>query len=79
MYLAIRQLIAVSVQNFWSELKAHLWPCVKATLDAEGQVDNGFSLDSDAYQNALDGIHFKSNRMYCHNMMRFNYTTYDVR
>jgi hypothetical protein len=47
-------------------------------LNTEGLVDNDFSPDSDAYQNALDGIHFKSDRMYHHSVMRINYTTYDV-
>lgn len=28
---------------------------------------------------SLDGIHFKGDRMYQHNIMRINYTTYDVR
>lgn len=27
----------------------------------------------------IDGIHFKGDRMYRHNIMRINYTTYDVR
>jgi len=27
----------------------------------------------------LTGIHFKGERMYLHNIMRINYTTYDVR
>jgi hypothetical protein len=52
-------------------------------LDAEMLADNGFLPGSNASQVddvlALDGIHFKADRMYRHNVMRINYTTYDVR
>jgi hypothetical protein len=40
----------------------------------------GSQIESDnTTSESLDGIHFKGDRMYQHNIMRINYTTYDVR
>jgi hypothetical protein len=60
-------------------------PRIKAVLDGEGEVRDGLVPCSRAEDGlaentlGLDGIHFKGGRMYRHNMMRINYTTYDVR
>jgi hypothetical protein len=52
-------------------------------LDAEMLADHSFLSCSDTSQVdnvlALDGINFKADQMYRHNMMRINYTTYNVR
>jgi len=64
---------------------AHLLPRVKAMLDAERRDQDSLIPCSEAEnmlnENTLehDGIHFKSNHMYKHNIIRINYTSYDVR
>jgi hypothetical protein len=59
-------------------------PRLKAILDAErkAQTHLGSSLETEIIQRndlELAGIHFKGDRMYSHNILRVNYTTYDVR
>lgn len=54
-------------------------------IDAERQdlqgVPSGSRMENLPTNEALElaGIHFKGERMYSHNIMRINYTTYDVR
>jgi hypothetical protein len=79
--------IDVLKQDFWTKLKKHLLPRIKVALASETQsrpdlssstVRETESLQPDSAAE-LNGIHFKSDRMYRHNIMRINYTTYDVR
>jgi hypothetical protein len=44
-----------------------------------GDETSGAAINISDYQSELDGILFKSERMYRHNIARINYTTYDVR
>ena len=51
-------------------------------IDAERQDHPSCSHTENFHANdalELTGIHFKGERMYSHNIMRINYTTYDVR
>jgi hypothetical protein len=80
-------------QNFILKLKRHLLPRIKAMMQWETLVtsdtiphmvpSNGTrpvtSDTDDNCQAELDGILFKNDRMYRHNLLRINYTTYDVR
>ena len=49
-------------------------PRIKAEIQVPGGTMS--SLDNDT---ELDDIHFKGDSIYQHNIMRVNYTTYDVR
>ena len=69
-------------QDFWSKLKAHLLPHIRNILAAEAPARaNSTVIAPEAGANTLelDGIYFKNDRMYRHNIMRINYTTYNVR
>ena len=51
-------------------------------LDSERNCRDGPCTPPTEYDHdnpEYDGIHFKGNRLYQHNIMRINYTTYDVR
>lgn len=60
-------------QDFIPKLKQHILPRIKATL-AEGTATPDASTDGD-----WQSVVFKQDRMYKHNTMRINYTSYDVR
>jgi hypothetical protein len=72
-------------QNFVRKLRAHILPRVKAVLqqertsldlEASGTSSAPASVDNSADPNC---VLFQSNRIYKHNLLRINYTTYDVR
>jgi hypothetical protein len=61
-------------------------PRIQAVLAVEtGAPSTGFSPDTpdaastESTQSDLDSLYFKNNRLYRHNILRVNYTTYDVR
>jgi hypothetical protein len=80
-------------QNFIPKLKRNLLPRIKAMMQWETLVTNDTiphvvssdgarpvtSDTSDNCQAELNGILFKNDRMYRHNLVRINYTTYDIR
>ena len=79
-------------QDFIPKLKAHLLPRIKATLvlSEEESVcstsrpftqalpDSSFPRQEPS-ENARDTVFFKNDCIYRHHLVRFNYTTYDVR
>lgn len=66
-------------QNFLPKLKRHLLPRVLTAL--QSQTSSSQSSDPVGDQSAYDPntVLFKHDRMYQHNLARFNYTSYDVR
>jgi hypothetical protein len=69
-------------QGFWPKLKLHVLPRIKEMIKAERQDQQEIpSAPPPENLDALElaGVHFKGERMYRHNIMRINYTTYDVR
>lgn len=75
-------------------LRKHILPRLKAIIETEGptipatynqhNTMTTFSLLAEAQQqetqsNQLNSIYFKNDLLYTHNIMRINYTTYDVR
>lgn len=72
-------------QDFLPKLKKHLLPRLKGLLTASTVTDTGLrSLPGASellFPNLpdMDQILFKHDRLYCHNIMRINYTTYDIR
>jgi hypothetical protein len=70
------------LQDFWMKLKRHLLSRIKATqtdLDPSSSIYTGNGLPGVDVKADLDKLFFKKDRMYKHNIMRINYTTYDVR
>jgi hypothetical protein len=62
-------------QNFLPKLKKHLLPRMLSILQKEGR-----SIESQALHDQHDRlILLKSDRIYRHNILRINYTTYDTR
>jgi hypothetical protein len=74
----------MSIKNFLPKLKAHILPRIRALLSKDNDLLAGDTAVADAIesptQNAsdLDKVLFKDDRMYLHNILRINYTTYDV-
>src|SRR5215471_20976245 len=74
-------------QNFLPKLKEHLLPCVLSDLRDRRKIKASFVGDSqleqaDDFDDSVckpESILFKHDRLYRHNMIRINYTTYDVR
>jgi hypothetical protein len=74
------------LQNFLPKLKAHLLPRITSQLRDERTSrahevipDEHQSAGNEALDNNTAGIFFKHDRLYAHQIMRINYTTYDVR
>jgi hypothetical protein len=74
-----------ALQDFLPKLKAHLLPEARAAAQIRA---SSYRFDSPPDDNTKSGsegqdphenIIFKHNRLYLHNTMRINYTTYDVR
>jgi hypothetical protein len=71
-------------QNFWSKLKSHLLPRIRAMLETERKTEYDETLTPRMEDTCADetlhfnGIHFKAGHMYQYNVMRINYTTYNV-
>jgi len=61
-------------QDFLPKLKEHLLSRVISTI----RTENGISEEA-VHDRSEPMIFFKSDRMYRHNIMRLNYTTYDTR
>jgi hypothetical protein len=68
------------------KLKRHILPRIQAVLAVEtGPPSTGLPPDTpdatgtELTQSDLDSLYFKNNRLYRHNILRINYTTYDVR
>ena len=76
-------------QNFLPKLRAHLLPRIQAArVPSDLALSNqtplhtvpGGSADlADAGPQIPENVLFKFNRLYFHNTMRINYTTYDIR
>lgn len=64
----------MTLQNFFTSLKQHISHRLRPILQGEGNIAPLLSGDLD-----LDSIFFNKDTMYRHNIMRINYTTYDVR
>ena len=75
-------------QNFVPKLKEHILPRIRDILRKEAISDSSCHLPQPGLVPASvpganlqehDSVFFKNDRMYYHNIARFNYTTYDVR
>jgi hypothetical protein len=69
-----------------SKLRGHIHPRIKAVLreevallDPEGSASREAPSISTSDSDGLNLVFFKANRIYKHNLLRINYTTYDVR
>lgn len=60
------------------KLKQHLMLRIKSDLCSKMQASPGTIERPDNILD-IDDVHFKNDRLYHHNVMRINYTTYDVR
>ena len=76
------------VQNFLSKLRSHLLPRIQATLRQETDALHGPICVTSAAnpaspiildETSRDFVFFKSDCIYCHKLLRLNFTTYDVR
>ena len=73
------------MQDFVPTLKAHLLPWVREILrqEADSSEADPHSIPGvvDALQDDIENgeVFIKNDRMYRHNLVRFNFTTYDVR
>lgn len=70
--MSLLQLRSGFLQGFFMKLKDHLAPRLRLLLQANKSEQILDDLDPDT-------IYFKNDTMYRHNIMRTNYTTYDVR
>ncbi|RDB27548.1 hypothetical protein Hypma_003878 [Hypsizygus marmoreus] len=61
-----------AMQGFFQKLKGHLLPRLECILQAEFQGNANDSLDPSL-------LYFNKDTIYRHNILRINYTTYDVR
>ncbi|KIJ60703.1 hypothetical protein HYDPIDRAFT_98197, partial [Hydnomerulius pinastri MD-312] len=72
-----------AVKDFILKLKAHLLPRIKAlhhSLDPTGTPSLPADYPAQMYDvSTLSQVLFKNDRIYHHNLIRINYTTYDVR
>jgi hypothetical protein len=68
---ALTQITSVA-QKFIPNLKRHLLPRIRSALALDGTIDDSIA---DNWQ----AITFKHDQLYRHNIMRVNYTSYDVR
>lgn len=70
-------------QDFVPKLKRHILPRIERTIRREKSLASTSGLvqgePSSRIPADVDGLSFKHNRMYTHNILRVNYTTYDVR
>lgn len=76
------------MQGFHLKLRNHLLPRLKAILNKEQQevgkdIPPPHSLTEEMqremHEKELNSIYFKNDRLYKHNIMRINYTSYDIR
>ncbi|KAH7917228.1 hypothetical protein BV22DRAFT_1026772, partial [Leucogyrophana mollusca] len=69
-------------KDFITKLKVHLHPRIKAMLGLEVAVQSGVSLGSTVFTSdhlqSLSEVILKNERIYKHNIIRINYTSYDV-
>jgi len=65
------------LQNFWAKLKMHLFARITATRSHGDDTGSSFPVSSSTA--GLDRLFFKKECLYEHNVLRINYTTYDVR
>ncbi|EGO18986.1 hypothetical protein SERLADRAFT_443529 [Serpula lacrymans var. lacrymans S7.9] len=72
-----------AIKEFLTKLRAHLLPRLKVALLTDQNKPAATSSETGTFagDNALDGsyIIFHNNRIYHHNIIRLNYTTYDIR
>lgn len=75
------------MQGFHSKLRNHLLPRLKFILNKEEQEigkvtptphSSTEEIQHEIHEKELNSIYFKNDRLYRHNIMRINYTTYDV-
>ena len=73
------------LQNFFSKLREHLLPCVRAALrqEAESRLDQSSirTIESSHHfdGNGRDFVLLDKDLIYHHKLIRFHFTTYDVR
>lgn len=79
-------MIFMQVQGFLHKLKeGHLLPRIKTLLSEKNKLSSvdvpvaGTTALTSMDISELDQIFFKYDRIYRHNLLRINYTTYDVR
>jgi len=75
------------LQNFFPKLRSHLLPCIQATIQWETDLhapacstsapDPMLPIILD--ETSCDFVFFKNDCLYHHKLLRFNFTTYDVR
>jgi hypothetical protein len=77
--------LLIQIQDFLPKLKSHLLPQIKTILASENAPisEETSRLGTSALQTStsseLNNVIFKHDQFYCHNIMRINYTTYDIR
>lgn len=66
-------------QDFLPKLRQHLLPRILSKLQqlSEGSIPEDYGIDPNGEN--LNSVLFQHDRIYPHNIMRINYTTYDVR
>lgn len=71
----------IEFQDFIPKLKKHLLPRIKSKIFGQAEIPNQCIDDGIAAPNRDDwqSVLLKQDRIYRHNVMRVNYTTYDVR
>ncbi|KAG6905803.1 hypothetical protein DXG01_000659 [Tephrocybe rancida] len=67
--------ISVCLQDFYSKLKVHLLPRLKAHL----KIPTDSNTSADLRPHDEERLFYKNDAIYQHNVLRINYTTYDIR
>jgi hypothetical protein len=68
-------LVLISLQDFLPRLKAHLLPRVLERIRSESENPSSINVE----QAELKHVILRHDRMYAHKIIKFNYTTYDMR
>lgn len=72
-------LLTFGMQDFLPRLKAHLLPRIQERIHAERMAEYGSEAPSYTDETNKDCVLIHKGRMYGHKIIRFNYTTYDMR
>lgn len=68
------------MQNFIQDLKSHILPRLKTTLRIPpGETSEHADAPSPYHPLSDETVYFQKELMYRHNILRINYTTYDIR
>lgn len=77
-------LFDTSAKNFYAKLREHLLPRVQTALQKEVKSCSELNMPPNSFPIGLDKtmydfVFFKNDSIYQHKIIRFNFTTYDVR